>query len=125
MARTSSIYDQHRSSFPLVSAFVILKDGQKVATAAFKFPADGAGRLYCYLHVIGIPMVRGYAGGGGYDKTGASCEAAAERMVAPTEPEWAEHAEHVNAIKAALAKDEGHGWDRRLERAGYTILQAV
>lgn len=46
----AKIYDQHRAAFSNVSAYVITLDGEKVATIAIKFPRDGAGRLYAYVH---------------------------------------------------------------------------
>ena len=66
------IYDQHDAAFARVSAFVICRDGERVATVALKFPADGAGRLHAYVHWLGLPMVRGFAGGYGYDKRSAA-----------------------------------------------------
>lgn len=61
----ADIYDQHAAAFARVSAYAILKDGDVVARIAFKFPADGAGRLYAYVHWIGTEMARGCASGGG------------------------------------------------------------
>ena len=75
----SSIYEQHAASFANVAAYVILCDGERVATIAFKFPRDGAGRLYAYVHWIGAEMVRGSANGYGYDKRSAACAAAVAR----------------------------------------------
>ena len=41
----TDIYEQHDKAFSRVSAFVILDSkGERVATVAIKFPADGAGR---------------------------------------------------------------------------------
>ncbi len=68
----SDIYEQHAAAFARVSAFAVMRDGKQVATVAIKFPQDGAGRLYAYVHVIGAHMVRGSASGGGYDKRSAA-----------------------------------------------------
>ena len=132
----TKIYDQHRATFNRVSAYVIMKDGERVATAAFKFPADGAGRLYCYLHFIGVPMVRAFAGGYGYDKRSAAVTYAAEKIT--QEPlgehvaglQWAEishiaERERMEAFKASLADIGGKDWIDALRDAGYTVLQAV
>lgn len=122
----SDIYEQHRSAFAQVEAFVILKGGERVATIAFKFPRDGAGRLYAYVHWIGNEMVRGQAGGYGYDKRSAAIASAAGKMervndkgapVPYTDPR--------NTFIDALAKDDGHYWDSRLRGAGFEVLQAV
>lgn len=120
---TADIYRQHEVSFPQVSAFVVVKDGERAATVAFKFPKDGAGRLYCYLHVIGIPMVRGSATGFGYDKRSAAAEAAA-RLVDPAKG-YDGAAAVALAIRAALKGDSGYSWDRRVEDAGFKVWQAV
>lgn len=63
MTNTSTVYQLHDKAFANVSAYVIAKDGERVATIAFKFPRDGAGRLYVYVHWFGLQMVRGWAGG--------------------------------------------------------------
>jgi len=133
----TNIYDQHRAAFAAVSAFVVLdQDGKRVATVAIKFPRDGAGRLYAYVHVMGTEMARGWAGGGGYDKrTAAVCSAirSIKPSVARTEPHYqnAEYialADAVNSTAAsfrAAVTDNGTDWTRGLEDAGYTVLQAV
>ena len=121
----TKIYDQHNAAFSDVSAYVILQDGECVGSVAFKYPRDGAGRLWCYFHIFGTEMVRGYASGGGYDKRSAACESAVEKIAEPTGAEWAKYAERVGAIKAALAGNEGHSWERRIEDAGFDVRQAV
>lgn len=70
---TKSIYDQHQATFKNVSAFVILDENHEVyAKVSIKYPRDGAGRLYAYVHIIGERMVRGSATGYGYDKGSAA-----------------------------------------------------
>lgn len=133
----TDIYEHHQKAFARVSAYVVLKNGERVATIAFKFPADGAGRLYAYVHWLGIPMVRGYAGGYGYDKRSAavanavrkgdlvsSVKARADELkIAPTDGRpWHDH---VAAFVDALEKDSGSYWNDRLTSAGFTVLQAV
>ena len=120
----TKIYDQHAAAFRNVSAFVILKDGERVATVALKFPADGAGRLYAYVHWLGTEMVRGFAGGYGYDKRSAAVSDAIRRNAgkvdneAPDTDAWA-------AFSAALWNDGGDDWTRALEKAGFQVIQAV
>ncbi len=116
----SDIYEQHRNAFNAVAAYVILKNGERVATIAFKYPRDGAGRLFAYVHWIGNQMVRGYAAGGGYDKHSAACAAAVRRMAdKPLD------LGDFDAFRRELAKDDGYYWNQRLEKAGFTVLQAV
>jgi hypothetical protein len=121
----TSIYDQHAAAFANVSAYVILRDGQRVATIAFKFPRDGAGRLFAYVHWIGAEMVRGYASGGGYDKRSAACAAAVAKMKAGPGRDGAEIDAAADPFRAALAIDDGIEWHNRLRAAGFEVVQAV
>lgn len=141
----ADIYAQHDAAFRQVSAFVILKGSERVATVALKFPADGAGRLYAYVHWIGLEMVRGYAGGYGYDKRSASVIEATHKVGRFDYAEDAQRAraaghpaaalqyelsqvaknEALDAFKAALSGRDGTDWTRALEKAGFTVLQVV
>ncbi len=124
----ADIYDQHRTAFANCEAHVILHNGERVATIAFKFPRDGAGRLYAYVHWIGLEMVRGFASGGGYDKRTAACAAAVRRIDAPSRDDPAskgfQHSTYAK-FRTALHFDAGPTWDRALRDAGFTVLQAV
>lgn len=124
----AKIYDQHDAAFTSVSAYVIAKDGERVATIAFKFPRDGAGRLYAYVHWLGVEMVRGHAGGYGYDKRSAACSVAAKnlhKVRAQQTPDGGELPIAGDAFVAALSQDDGLGWDRRLRDVGFDVWQAV
>lgn len=123
----ADIYDQHDAAFRQVSAFVIMKGKERVATVALKYPADGAGRLYAYVQWLGIEMVRGHASGGGYDKRSAAVAVAARKM---TDPKMEDGrplpmANNYRGFIAALLPDDGRYWDQRLRDAGFTVLQAV
>lgn len=126
----ADIYDQHSAAFSRVSGYAILKGGEPVATVAFKFPADGAGRLYAYVHWIGIEMVRGFAGGGGYDKRSAAC-AAAVRPLQGKQGGWrapVSRSDHIGPVcdfLNALSLDGGASWDSALRDAGFTVVQAI
>ncbi len=124
----ADIYEQHGKAFANVSAFVIMRDGERVATIALKFPRDGAGRLYAYVHWLGEPMVCGHAGGCGYDKRSAACANAARKLSPPYdhtgEVPTSDH-EMWERFRDALRTDDGYGWDHRLREAGFTIWQAV
>ena len=127
----TNIYAQHQAAFARTEAFVILKDDKRVATIAFKFPADGAGRLYAYVHWIGLEMVRGYASGGGYDKRTAACAHAVVRrgglplgLGAETGFPDAFRRDFFD-FRRALAADRGPTWEHALRVAGFTVLQAV
>ena len=103
----SDIYVLHAKAFNRVSAYVIMRGEERVATIAFKFPRDGAGRLYAYVHVFGAPMVRGYAGGYGYDKRSAACSSAAKHIQPPTGEGWEKDRLLTEKIIGALELDDG------------------
>jgi hypothetical protein len=130
------IYRQHEATFSNVSAFVIMREGERVATVALKFPKDGAGRLWVYVHFLGVPMVRDYAGGYGYDKRShAVTHAAGKIKQIPLSgytagQDWAEKAhiaekERLQHFIAALSDIGGKDWVDALRDAGYTVMQAV
>jgi hypothetical protein len=130
----ADIYDQHRAAFSRVSAYVVLSDHsafpkapERFATIAFKYPQDGAGRLYAYVHVLGCPMVRGFAGGCGYDKASAACASASEKMSdeLQTLGSAEDHSSYAEFINALGRSNGGFDWQRELENAGFTVLQAV
>lgn len=119
----SDIYDQHSRAFARVSAYVIMNGADRVGTVAIKFPADGAGRLYAYVHIHGAPMVRGWAGGGGYDKRSAAVASALERHEAP---DYGVTAEQWEALQRAIVAMRSRGWIRAIEDAtGWRVWQAV
>lgn len=118
----TDIYEQHKAAFANVSAYVICRDGELVARIAFKFPKDGAGRLYAYVHWLGEPMVRGFASGGGYDKGSAACAAAASKMRVGV---GAEGWEAYEAFVKALSKDDGATWNDHLRNTGFAVHSAV
>ena len=122
-----NVYEHHDKHFDLVSAFVIVKDGALVGKIAFKFPKDGAGRLYCYLHVTGLQMVRGVASGYGYDKRSAAAWSASKLIDATLPVGQAFNPNpytHATTIKAAI-KDAGYDWQHDLRDAGFEVWQAV
>lgn len=128
-----AIYDQFDKAFNRVSAYVILdKSGECVAKVAFKFPADGAGRLCAYVHWLGVPMVRGFAGGYGYDKRSAAVadavhkgKAAFNEGAQDKQQLSDERARQLYDFRHALVVDGGEYWDSRLRNAGFNVIQAV
>jgi hypothetical protein len=126
----TDIYEQHTAAFARVSAFVVLDaEGERVATVAIKFPADGAGRLYAYVHLVGVEMVRSHANGYGYDKRSAAVQSAIERIKLKAslgfDVQNAELATHLRTLKGAAQAMSSDDWTRALEKAGYRVLQAV
>jgi hypothetical protein len=120
----TKIYDQHTAAFRQVSAFVILRHGERVATIAFKSPKDGAGRLYAYIHWFGTQMVRGYASGYGYDKKSAAAEAASH-LLGQMGIKDRESKLEFDRFLDALRDVGGNTWDTALRNAGFTVFMAV
>ena len=124
----NKIYDQFDDAFRYVSTSAIFKDGEHVANICFKFPRDGAGRLYCYLHVLALPMVRGYAGGYGYDKKSAAFCDAADKAVSVKLEDWQskEGYEKEKAIASDFATIAanigGKDWKDALHDNGYEVV---
>ncbi len=121
----TNIYDQHGAAFRNVSAYVVTDkitgaDGKPVrlATVAFK---HGDSRCSCYFHVIGAPMAKGWADGGGYDKASAAAYAAVRKI---DRNAWPEHTAIIDRVTAAI-KDQGRHWDQDLRAAGFEVWQAV
>jgi hypothetical protein len=124
------IYEQHAAAFANVSGYIILDptNGERVATVAIKFPRDGAGRLYAYVHLIGREMVRGHANGYGYDKRSAAVSSALDLIAKADAKVPMVDVSSVGAVSRlakaskAMASDD---WTRAIEKAGFKVLQAV
>jgi hypothetical protein len=121
----TKIYDQHRAAFNNVAAYVITYGSARVATVAIKFPRDGAGRLYSYVHWHGVEMARGYAGGGGYDKRTAACADAARKLPEHLPAGYDGAGDVYGRFVDALGRDGGNDWTAALRKAGFDVLQAV
>ena len=117
---TQQVYAKHESAFKLVSAGALVVNGVQMGTLAFKFPASGEGKLFCFLHIHGFPMVVGSASGYGYDKKGAALEKACESLCD------IEHAEVLRYHPALKGLDcDGNDFQRTLEKAGITYFRAI
>lgn len=117
-------FAQFDKAFNRVSAYVVLKDGECVAKISMKFPPDGAGRLYAYVHWLGHEMVRGSASGYGYDKRTAAVADAVAKINLEVKP-YDEDRDNMFRFVGALEKDGGEYFDRKLRDAGFTVVQAI
>lgn len=132
----NDIYAMHEKAFPNVSAYVVMLGDERVATIAFKFPKDGASRLWAYVHWTGIPMVRGYSTGYGYDKKTAAIESAVGNLpeelpvtsYADGVPHYQLRTEYALFRQALLhGRNDGECWDNRIRGLSVTfnLFQAV
>lgn len=119
------IYEKHSKAFANVSAYVVLRNGQHIARVAFKHAKSGM-QLDAYVHLFGIPMERGYARGGGYDKHTAAVSSAAQRIKA-SKPDmrYVQDVAAFDAFIAAALLDDGSRWDTQLRTRGFAVIQAV
>ncbi len=120
----SDIYAQHDAAFKNVSSYAIVKDGEMVAKISFKFPRAGAGRLYAYVHWVGVEMVRGQASGYGYDKRSAAVASAVSKLNLEVKPNDAKRDDLFRFV-GILETDSGEYWDRKLRDAGFDVWQTV
>ena len=121
------------NAFNLVSAYIVLDQEtmQPIAKIALKYPKDGAVRVNAYVHVIGMEVQHGYAGGYGYDKRTASIIGA----VYHCNDIWAQQIKsgHVsltsaqqNFINLLLSDDAQGGWQEVINHNnGFIVIQAV
>jgi hypothetical protein len=121
------------NAFKQVSAFVVMDRDtmQPTAKIALKFPSDGAGRVNAYIHLIGMEVQHGYAGGYGYDKRTASIISAASNC----NDIWAQQIKsgHVsltsaqqNFINLLLSDKAQGGWLEVINQDnGFIVIQAV
>ncbi|HWU70770.1 MAG TPA: hypothetical protein VN017_05395 [Pseudoxanthomonas sp.] len=108
------VYEKHSATFRNVSAYVITRGAQRVATVAFKSGTTEQ----AFVHWIGSAMIRATANGGGYDRQSAACAKAASKATHNGDA-------LASAFWTSLAIDGGRHWYQELERAGFTVLQAV
>lgn len=123
------IYEQHKRAFPHTSAYAVLKNGNVVAKIAFKYPRDGSGRLYAYVHWIGLPMGRGHASGYGYDKHSAACADWAHKAKDPVDivarlKNYDELGDY-DMFRAALMRNNGRYWNDQLREDGFVVVGVV
>ena len=121
------IYDQFDAAFRHVTAKAIMYNGKHVANVSLKYGS----RVYAYVHFIGSEMVRGFAGGGGYDKASAAVFEAIDKLKSSpvgkyegetlrTDPQRG-----FEAFTSVENHDSGADWDRCLRDAGFEIINVI
>ena len=78
----TTVYEKHDKHFALVSAWVIVNEqGEKAGTMTAKYPSDGMGKLFLYLHLYGSEMVQVSVSGCGFDKLSVAIQKAGDSYV--------------------------------------------
>lgn len=125
-----SNWNKFDKAFEQVSAYVVLDQDtmQPIAKIALKFPKDGAGRLNCFIHVIGMELQHGYAGGYGYDKRTASIINTAEHCLAyvTTNENCNVNNKQLDFITQLCSTKAQSGWQEVINpNNGFIVIQAV
>ena len=120
---TKTVYEQFDAAFGRVAAYTLHRDGRFIGRIAFKYPQDGAGRLYCYAQVWGGPMTRASVAGGGYDKATAAAHKAVQALSQDGRDDQAFG--DVAAVQRALSTDGGRRWTDQLLAQDISVCQAI
>lgn len=114
----AKVYESLDKATKHISASVILKNGEVKGRIIVKYPKDGAGRLYVFIHEYGLECLQGMASGYGYDKTGAAISDAYQQ--------WAKEygdsgicAELYRVLEPVTYNGE---WQNVLRKAGYEVV---
>ena len=121
------IYTQFDTAFAHVAAYAVIdpRTGECVAKVAIKRAASGL-RTTAFVHWLGVPMVKGVANGGGYDKETASVASAmrgirAEHLTTGELDDRRMPREFLDACKL----DGGKRWPDAVRDAGFRVHQVV
>lgn len=130
-----AIYCEFDKATQDLAAWAILNKGEIVAKVVRKTGGRSSPHgltVRAYVHVLGLPMVRGIARGGGYDMTSEAVLQASKML--PTEKRshiagigavciTGSEAQAVTSFRAI--KDSGETWAGQLRAMGYTVEQVV
>jgi hypothetical protein len=116
--------NQHDIDDSTVEAFNIFRGNRHVATIGLRSSTNGEEGSHARVRWIGLEMVRGYAGGGGYDNRTAAVAAAVRTMKLVT-PGGLTPPYDLALFHAALTADDGRAWSNALKAAGFTVIQAA
>lgn len=117
-----SIYDKNAKHFELVRAYAIVNDkGEQVGLMNAKYPKDGMGKLYVYLHLFGSKMKVATASGCGYDKLGSALYKLAKTYSQDQEKEL--NQDEMDFLQALELCDSG--FDHWATYGTYKFLRAI
>lgn len=122
-----AIYREFENATRDLTAWAVMKGADCVAKIVVKYGGRTSPHgltVRAYVHVLGVPMVRGIARGGGYDMRTASV-AQACKVIAPRD------GKAVDAMTAATMQDFGklvdQGYDipHQLRELGYDVVAVL
>lgn len=115
-------------AFSQVSSFVVLDAETKnvIAKIALKYPKDGAGRLSCYMHLVGTDVQIGTASGYGYDKRTAAIISAAKACYNVETKEGTYNYMQREFMDLLQSDKAQSGWQEVInEKNGFLVIQAI
>lgn len=121
---TTSVYDKQAKHFSQVSAYVIIdNEGNQKGTMTVKYPKDGAGKLYLYLHLHGSEMVQVSVSGCGFDKLSVAVQKAADQYVKQNLGNDKLNVQDLDFLQALC--NVNHDFNRFNKYGSYKFLQAI
>lgn len=121
---TNSVYDKHSKHFAQVSAYVIIdNEGNQKGTMSVKYPKDGIGKLFLYLHLHGTPMTQVSVSGCGFDKLSVAVQKAGDQYVKQNLGNDELTVQDLDFLQALCHVN--HYFDRFNKYGEYRFLQAV
>ena len=120
----TTVYDKFDKHFTQASAWVIVNEqGEQVGKMAAKYPKDGMGKLYLYLHLHGSEMVQVSVSGCGFDKLSVAIQKAADSFVKKNLGNDKLNSQDLNFIQALCDIDHDFStWDMY---STYKFMQAI
>lgn len=119
-----NVYDQNQAHFKLVSAYAIVNaQGEQVGIMNAKYPNDGMGKLFVYLHLFGSTMKRTSVSGCGYDKLGSALYKLAKTYASEQDNDTVLKPETIEFLKELEACDSG--FDSWKVYGTYKFLRAI
>ena len=119
----TTVYDKINKHFAQASAWVIVNEqGEQFGNMAAKYPKDGMGKLYLYLHLYGSEMVQVSVSGCGFDKLSVAIQKAGDTYVKKN-LEKLTKTEECDFLQALCNID--HDFSTWNKYGSYKFLQAV
>ena len=115
----TTVYDKQAKHFSKVSADVIIdNEGNQKGTMQVKYPNEGMGKLFLYLHLYGSTMVQVSVSGCGFDKLSVAIQKAAEAYT--KDLTFKKDRDFIEALKQI-----NHDFERFNKYGEYRFLQAI
>ena len=120
----TTVYAKFDKQFAQASAWVIVNEqGDQVGKMAAKYPKDGMGKLYLYLHLYGSEMVQVSVSGCGFDKLSVAVQKAGDSYVKMNIGNGSMNIQDLDFLQALCnVNHDFNSWNKYGE---YRFLQAV